>query len=67
MPWPLPVAPYVDMDELHLAAGRRIASLLEVEATHVYLHEYDTVMQLEKGLDGYFSFYNDERPHQSLS
>jgi len=33
----------------------------------VYLHEAETVMQLEKGLAGYFTFYNHERPHQSLS
>jgi len=38
-----------------------------VKYEHVYLHEYETVMQLEKGLERYFSFYNHERPHQSLS
>jgi putative transposase len=38
-----------------------------VKYEHVYLHEYETVMQLEKGLAGYFTFYNHERPHQSLS
>jgi putative transposase len=31
-----------------------------VKYEHVYLH-------LEKGLAGYFTFYNHERPHQSLS
>ena len=38
-----------------------------VKYEHVYLHEAETVMQLERGLAGYFSFYNHERPHQSLS
>ena len=33
----------------------------------VYLHEYETVMQLERSLTDYFTFYNHERPHQSLS
>ena len=37
-----------------------------VKYEHVYLYEYETVMQLEKGLGGYFRFYNQERPHQSL-
>ena len=34
---------------------------------HVYLHEYVLVLELEKGLSEYFSFYNHERLHQSLS
>jgi putative transposase len=38
-----------------------------VKYEHVYLHEHETVPQLEKGLDEYFSFYNQERLHQSLS
>jgi len=38
-----------------------------VKYEHVYLHEHGTVSQLEKGLDEYFSFYNQERLHQSLS
>ncbi len=38
-----------------------------VKYEHVYLHAYETVMQLVTGLDGYFRFYNHERPHQSLS
>jgi putative transposase len=32
----------------------------------IYLHDYATVAALEQGLDAYFSFYNHERPHQSL-
>ena len=38
-----------------------------VKYEHVYLHEYALVPELEKGLGEYFSFYNYERPHQSLS
>jgi putative transposase len=38
-----------------------------VKYEHVYLHEYETVLQLEECSEGYFSFYNHERPHQSLS
>jgi transposase InsO family protein len=33
----------------------------------VYLYEYALVPELEKGLEQYFTFYNHERPHQSLS
>jgi putative transposase len=38
-----------------------------VKYEHVYLYEYATVPELEKGLQDYFTFYNYERPHQSLS
>jgi putative transposase len=38
-----------------------------VKYEHVYLYEYTTVPQLEKGLRDYFAFYNYERLHQSLS
>ena len=38
-----------------------------VKYEHVYLHEHETVRQLEKGLHEYFTFYNYERLHQSLS
>jgi len=31
-----------------------------------YLKDYQTVMELNAGLDDYFRFYNHERPHQSL-
>jgi len=34
---------------------------------HVYLHEYETVPELGKGLGEYSTFYHHERPHQSLS
>jgi putative transposase len=32
----------------------------------IYIKEYETVKQLYQGLDQYFDFYNNERPHQSL-
>lgn len=32
----------------------------------IYIKEYNTVMDLNAGLDAYFHFYNYERPHQSL-
>jgi putative transposase len=38
-----------------------------VKYEHIYLHEYASVPELVKGLDRYFTFYNYERPHQSLS
>ena len=38
-----------------------------VKYEHVYLYEYEKVPELEKGLREYFTFYNQERPHQSLS
>lgn len=38
-----------------------------VKCEHVYLREYETVSELEKGLGDYFWFYNHQRPHQSLS
>jgi putative transposase len=38
-----------------------------VKYDHVYLYEYASVPELEKGLEQYFTFYNYERPHQSLS
>lgn len=38
-----------------------------VKYEHVYLHEYTSVLELEKGMEQYFTFYNHERLHQSLS
>jgi putative transposase len=32
----------------------------------IYLKEYQTVMHLRQGLNEYFIFYNEERPHQSF-
>jgi putative transposase len=37
-----------------------------VKYEHLYLYEYETVPAVERGLDGYFQFYNTARPHQSL-
>ena len=37
-----------------------------VKYENVYLMDYATVPELERGLQAYFSFYNYERPHQSL-
>lgn len=37
-----------------------------VKYEDIYLKHYDTVPALVRGLDNYFKFYNQERPHQSL-
>jgi len=37
-----------------------------VKYEDVYLKQYETVPALFRGLDRYFTFYNQERPHQSL-
>ncbi len=37
-----------------------------VKYEDIYLNVYDTVPELIKGLKRYFSFYNNERQHQSL-
>jgi putative transposase len=37
-----------------------------VKYEDIYLKEYATVPSLEDGLRSYFTFYNNERPHQSL-
>ena len=37
-----------------------------VKYEEVYLSEYRTGWDAEKGLSRYFRFYNEERPHQSL-
>jgi putative transposase len=37
-----------------------------VKYENVYLHDYQTVPQLHRGLTRYFDFYCRERPHQSL-
>lgn len=37
-----------------------------VKYEHVYLHVYEDGLGLYKGLQQYFTFYNDERRHQSL-
>lgn len=37
-----------------------------VKYQDIYLKDYRTVLALRQGLDEYFAFYNDERPHQSF-
>ena len=37
-----------------------------VKYEEVYLHDYQTAADAYNGLDRYFRFYNDERPHQAL-
>jgi len=37
-----------------------------VKYEDIYIQGYDTVPGLHRGLARYFTFYNDERPHQSL-
>ncbi len=37
-----------------------------VKYEDIYLRDYETAPQLERGLRRYFEFYNLERPHQSL-
>ena len=37
-----------------------------VKWEEVYLHDYQTVADAVRGLDRYFRFYNQERPHQAL-
>jgi putative transposase len=37
-----------------------------VKYEDIYLKDYALVPELAAGLAHYFSFYNDERPHQSL-
>ena len=32
----------------------------------IYIKDYQTVMELSAGLDAFFRFYNNEKPHQSL-
>lgn len=37
-----------------------------VKYEHIYIHDYQTVQSLYRGLSDYITFYNKERPHQSL-
>lgn len=53
--------------------GRRIDNVFierlwrSVKYEHVYLHSYDSIADLRQGLKTYFSFFNQERTHQSLA
>lgn len=37
-----------------------------VKYEEVYLHAYDSIAQAKQGLERYFTFYNQRRPHSSL-
>ena len=37
-----------------------------VKYEEVYLHAYDSVAEARQGLQRYFQFYNQRRPHSSL-
>lgn len=37
-----------------------------VKYEEVYLHAYDLVAQVRRGLQRYFKFYSERRPHSSL-
>ena len=37
-----------------------------VKYEEVYLHAYDSVSQAKSGLEQYFAFYNQQRPHSAL-
>ena len=37
-----------------------------VKYENIYLQGYESVPALERGLEQYFPFYNEERPHQAL-
>jgi putative transposase len=38
-----------------------------VKYENIYLNNYEAPREAHTGLDGYFYFYNNERPHQSLN
>jgi len=40
--------------------------LLSVKYEDIYLHDYQSVAELRLGLERYFRFYNEERPHSAL-
>ena len=37
-----------------------------VKYENIYVNEYESVRELQRGLRAYFEFYNTKRPHQSL-
>ena len=32
----------------------------------VYLHKFDTILEIKTALKSYITFYNEKRPHQAL-
>jgi putative transposase len=47
-------------------AGWNFETWRTVKCEHIYLNEYAAAPSLYAGLHSYFTFYNDECPHQSL-
>ena len=47
--------------------GRALDNVFVEQLWRTVKYDYATVVELEKGLDQYFTFCNYERPHQSLS
>ena len=41
--------------------------MLDLEHEDIYIRDYETVPDLYQGLECYFAFYNEERPHQALN
>lgn len=37
-----------------------------VKYEDIYLHDYETISDVRRGIGRFFSFYNGERPHQAL-
>ena len=37
-----------------------------VKYENIYLYAYETISEVQEGLEEYFEFYNEVRPHQSL-
>ena len=40
--------------------------MLTVKYEEIYLHAYDSVCDAKQGLEKYFMFYNQNRPHTAL-
>ena len=38
-----------------------------VKYEEVYLKDYQSVKDAKEGLNSYFKFYNEDRPHQALA
>jgi putative transposase len=59
----------ISMDERGRALDNIFVERLwrTVKYEHIYLHDYQTVIELKRGLKNYFEFYNQQRLHQSLA
>lgn len=40
--------------------------MFNVKYEEVYLHAYDSVSAARQGMERYFGFYNQKRPHKAL-